>query len=169
MESKKKTFINVALIISLILILVDLVGKFANLSFTTWFKWLPAIILIVALIIACMSFGKENNGNVTFGNVFGYGFKVSAVVTGIMLIYTIIALFFIFPETKDMALEEARKQMEAKGTLSQSNIDAALSMTRRLFTPFAIIGVVIGTLLIGVIGSLLGAAFTKKSPVQNSF
>jgi hypothetical protein len=42
-------------------------------------------------------------------------------------------------------------------------------MTRRLFIPFAMIGVVIGTLLIGVIGSLLGAAFTKKSPVQNSF
>jgi uncharacterized membrane protein YciS (DUF1049 family) len=169
MESKKKTLINLAQIKSIILILVDLVGKFANLSFATWFKWLPAIILIVALIIACVSFGKENNGNVTFGNVFGYGFKVSAVVTGIMLIYTIIALSFIFPEMKDMALEEARKQMEAKGTLSQSNIDAALSMTRRLFIPFAIIGVVIGTLLIGVIGSLLGAAFTKKSQVQNSF
>ncbi len=98
MEPKRKTFINVALIVSLILILVDLVGKFANLTFTSWFKWLPAIILIVALIISCISFGKENNGNVTFGNVFGYGFKVSAVITGIMLIYTIIALFFIFPE-----------------------------------------------------------------------
>lgn len=169
MEPKRKTFVNVALVISLILIIVDLIGRFANLTFTTWFKWLPAIILIVALIIACMSFGKENNGNVTFGNIFGYGFKVSAIVTGIMLIYTLIALFFIFPETKDMALEEARKQMEAKGTLSQDNIDTALSMTRRLFIPFAIIGVVIGTLFIGAIGSLLGAAFTKKSKVQNSF
>jgi hypothetical protein len=68
-----------------------------------------------------------------------------------------------------MALEEARKQMEAKGTLSQDNIDTALAMTRKLFMPFAIAGVIIGTLLIGAIGSVLGAAFTKKNKVQNTF
>jgi uncharacterized membrane protein YciS (DUF1049 family) len=169
MEPRKKTFVNVALVISLILIIVDLIGKFANLTFTTWFKWLPSLILILALIVACTSFGKENNGNVTFGNVFGYGFKVTAIVTGIVLIYTIIALLFIFPETKDMALEQARKQMEEKGTMSQDNIDAALAMTRKLFMPFAIAGVIIGTLLIGAIGSVLGAAFTKKNKMQNSF
>lgn len=169
MEPKKKTFVNVALVISLILIIVDLIGRFANLTFNSWFKWLPSIILIVALIFACIAFGKEREGNVTFGNVFGYGFKVSAIVTGIMLLYTIIALMFIFPETKDMALEQARKQMEEKGTMSQDNIDAAIGMTRRLFMPFAIAGVIIGTLIIGAIGSVLGAAFTKKNKVQNSF
>jgi hypothetical protein len=70
---------------------------------------------------------------------------------------------------KDMAVEEARKQMEAKGTLSQANIDTALEMTRKFFMPFALIGVVIGTLIIGAIGSLLGAAFTKKNKVQGDF
>ena len=169
MEPPKKTFVNAALVISLILIIADLIGKFANLTFTTWFKWLPSLILIAALIIACTAYGKENGGAVSFGNVFGYGFKISAVVTGIVLVYTIIALYFIFPEIKDMALEQARKQMEEKGTMSQDNIDTALAMTRKLFMPFAIAGVIIGTLLVGAIGSVLGAAFTKKNKVQNSF
>jgi uncharacterized membrane protein len=169
MESKGKSFVNIALVISLILILVDLIGKFANLTFATWFRWLPAIILIISLIFACRNFGTQQGGNVSFGKVFGYGFKISAVVTAIMLVYTIIALYFIFPEMKDMAVEEARKQMEAKGTLSQANIDTALEMTRKFFMPFALIGVVIGTLIIGAIGSLLGAAFTKKNKVQGDF
>ena len=168
MEPKRKTYINIGIIISLILVLVDLIGKFAGLTFVTWFKWLPSVLMIVALIVACRSFGKERNGQVTFGNVFGYGFKVSVFVTIIVLVYTILSLYFIFPEMKDLALEQARKQMEEKGTLSQDNIDTALAMTKKLFIPFAILGVIIGTLLIGVIGSLLGAAFTKKVQIQNS-
>jgi hypothetical protein len=168
MEPKRKTYINVCLIISLILVLVDLIGKFADLTFTTWFKWLPSILLIVALIIACKSFGKERNGEVTFGNVFGYGFKVTIFITCIMVIYTLLSLYFIFPEMKDLAIEQTRKQMEEKGTLSQDNMDTALAMTKRLFIPFAIAGVIIGTLIIGVIGSLLGATFTKKTQIQNS-
>ena len=169
MEPDKKKYINTALVISLILVVIELVGKFAGFTFDTWFKWLPSVLLIVALIIACRNFGKERSGNVSFGNVFGYGFKVTLIVTGIMLIYTILALFFIFPEMKDLVIEEARKQMEEKGTLSQDNIDTALAMTRKLFIPFAILGVIFGTLLIGALGSLLGATFTKKTQAQNSF
>jgi Protein of unknown function (DUF4199) len=161
-ESKQNTYIIAGLVISLILVVVDLIGKFASLTFTTWFKWLPSILLIIALIIACRSFGKERDGLVTFGNIFGYGFKITLFVTGIMVVYSLLSIYFIFPEMKDLAIEEARKQMEEKGTLSQDNIETALAMTRKLFIPFAIAGIIIGTLIIGAIGSLLGAAFTKK-------
>jgi hypothetical protein len=36
-------------------------------------------------------------------------------------------------------------------------------MTRKYFVPFAIGGSIIGTAFIGLIGSLLGAAFAKKN------
>ncbi len=168
-ESKQNSYIITGLVISLILVVVDLIGKFASLTFTTWFRWLSPVLLVIALIIACRSFGKERNGEVTFGNVFGYGFKVTVFILAILVLYSLLSMFFIFPEMKDMAVEEARKQMEEKGTLSQENIDTAVAMTRKLFVPFALAGIIIGTLLIGVIGSLLGAAFTKKTQIQDSF
>ncbi|HSZ86735.1 MAG TPA: hypothetical protein VK787_11945, partial [Puia sp.] len=65
-------------------------------------------------------------------------------------------------------LEQSRKQMEEKGNLSEENINAALDITRRLFFPFAIGGALIGTIIIGAVGSLIGAAVAKKNP-ESSF
>ena len=54
--------------------------------------------------------------------------------------------------------------MEARGNLSEDQIDQAVEMTKK----FLGIGPVIGgifTLIIGVVGALLGGAFAKKKPV----
>jgi Protein of unknown function (DUF4199) len=164
MEKKVTSNLVTGLIISLILIVLDLVAGFANFKFATWYRWMPSLILIAALIWACINYGKQNNHKVTFGSVFGFGFKTSAVAACILVVYTILSIFLIFPETKDLALEQARKQMEEKGNLSQDQIDKAIEITKNFFVPFAIAGAALGTAIVGAIASLIGAAVTKKNP-----
>ena len=166
MEKKVTSNVTKGIILSLVLIVVNLIAGFANVQFTTWFRWIPSLILAAGLIWACMSYGTQNNAHVTFGDVFAHGFKTSAVVACIVLVFSIISIYFIFPDTKDQYLEVARKQMEDKGTYSQDAIDQGIEFSKKLFLPFAIAGVILGTIFVGLLASLIGAAVTKKVPVS---
>jgi|SRR5450432_338728 len=163
MKKKSADYIGDALVLSLVLIILDLIGGFAHLRFEAWFKWLPGIILIIAVTYYCFQYGKKQTQGVTFGNVFGYGMKLTSIVAIITVIFTLISIFLIFPELKDQFIEKARTDMEAKGGYSEEMIDKGVEMTRKFFLPFAVIGAIVGTYIFGVIGSLLGAAFTKKT------
>jgi len=164
MEKKVTSHITKGLVIALILFVLDIIAGFAHFKFATWWRWIPSIILLAAIIWACLNFAAQKNHDVTFGNIFGHGFKTSVVVACITIVFSLLSIFLIFPETKDVALEEARKQMEAKGTLSQDMIDQSLEITRKMFVPFAIIGVIVGSVIVGAIASLIGAAVPKKNP-----
>lgn len=170
-ENKVTSHLTKGLIISLILVVLDLISGFAKFKFEDWFTYIPTIILAAALIWACISYANQMNNRVTFGNVFAHGFKTSAVVACIMIVYTLLSIFVIFPETKDMALEKAREKMEENPDLPEDAVEQGIEMTRRLFVPFAIGASLIGTLIVGVLASVLGAAFAKKNPptpFQNS-
>lgn len=106
------------------------------------------------------------NNQVTFGNVFAHGFKMSAVIAVILIIWSVLSILVIFPEIKEKAIETARQQMEDGGKMSESQIDQALEITRKFFMVFVIGGALLGTLIIGAIASLIGAGIAKKKPVN---
>ena len=163
MEKKITTPIVKGLLICLVLIIMDLVAGFTNSRLSPWFRWLPIVIVVGGIIWSCISYGNQMENNVSFGNIFGYGFKTSAVVACIMVVYSIISIFVIFPETKELSLDMARKQMEEAGR-SEDQINQGLEITKRLFIPFAIGGTLLFILFEGLISSLIGAAVTKKNP-----
>jgi hypothetical protein len=167
MKKTSSDFIGKGIVLSLILIVINLIGGFAHIQFETWFKWTPAIIQVAVMIIFCIQFGKQQTDGVTFGKVFGYGFKVALVVSILMMIYALISILFIFPEFTDQTLQQARASMEAKGTLTEDQIDQGLAMTKKFMQPVPLaIFAFIGSLIVGTIGALLGGAFTKKSEVD---
>ncbi|HLY69855.1 MAG TPA: DUF4199 domain-containing protein [Puia sp.] len=168
MDKKVTSPLVKALIISLLLAVLDMIAGFAKFKYATWFPWVSSILLLVAIMWACINYVSQNNGDVTFGNAFAHGFKVSAIAACFSIIFVILSIYIISPDTRDIVLERTRKQMEEKGNLSEENINAALDITRRLFLPFAIGGALIGTILVGTIGSLIGAAVAKKNP-ESSF
>ncbi len=171
MKKKSSDFIGKGLILSLIIIVVSLIGGFAHVQFESWFKWLPTIIQVIVIIIFCIQYGKQQTEGVTFGNVFGYGFKIAMVVSVMMVLYTFLSVYLIFPEFTDLALQQARAALEAKGNLTDDQIDQAMAMTKKFLQPVPLaIFAFIGTLFFDTIAALLGAAFTKKSePVPTIF
>jgi hypothetical protein len=167
MKKKSSDFISKGIVLSLILIVINLIGGFAHIQFETWFKWTPTIIQVVIMIIFCIQFGKQQTDGVTFGKVFGYGFKVALVVSILMMIYALISISYIFPEFTDQTLQQARATMEAKGTYTEDQIDQGIAMTKKFMQPVPLaIFAFIGSLIVGTIASLLGGAFAKKNEVD---
>src|SRR5690349_13619846 len=157
MEKKATSPLMAGLLISLILIVIDLVGGFTHLKYETWWGWIGGVVMLIAIIMFCISWANQKNNLVTFGNVFGYGFKASAVIAVIILIYSFLSMYVIFPETSDIIMDTPRKKMEAAGNLSEDQMDQALAMTKK----FLVLGPIFGgifTLIIGIIGGLLGGA-----------
>ena len=168
MEKKVTSPAVKGVIISLFLIVFALVIQFLNLSRNKGLSSIQFIILFAGIIWSAISFAKQMNGNVTFGNVFVHAFKTAAAVTAIMVVYTIISIKFISPEIINQAMEEARTQMEAKN-MSDDQIDTAINFTKKFFVPLTAGGILLFFLLGGVIASLIGAAVAKKNPQEGPF
>jgi hypothetical protein len=121
--------------------------------------------MFAAIIIACVHFANQKQNYVTFGNVFVHGFKITAVVTIILLVYTLLAFNVLFPDMKEKMFEMQRAKMEESG-MDDDKLEQATSMMQKYFTLFLILGVIFGTLIWGCIASLIGAAVAKKKPLN---
>jgi len=166
MEKKVMTHVQKGLLVSLILIVIGIAGYFTKLFEQSWFSWASNGILCIAVIWGCITYANQMNGQVTFGNVFAHGFKMSVVVALILIVWVLLAMTVLFPEMKDKTLEMARQRMEERGNLSDSQIEQGVEFTKKFFIPFAIGGTLLGTLIFGTVASLLGAAVAKKKPVN---
>lgn len=157
------------LIISLVLIVISLGVQFADLSQNKGVQWAQLGLMMAAIVWSCFSFGKEMDGQVTFGNVFAHGFKTTATLTVIIILFSIVSIKFLFPEMVDQALEQARVEMEKNDKLTEANINDGLAMTKKFFLPFAIGGILFMYAILGALASLVGAAITKKNPNPTPF
>lgn len=164
METKVTTPQIKGIIISLILIVYGLIIYFVDGMQHPALSYVQYALFLAGIIWACVSYSKQLNANVTFGNLFAHGFKTTAVITVIVLIYTILAFKVLFPEMVDKSIEITRQKMEASGKATDSQIDQQVSMMKDHFTLFAVVGVIIGFAVLGLISSLIGAAVAKKNP-----
>lgn len=163
MEQPVTTTTTKGIILGLILIVIAIAIYFANIDLDGPVKWVSNIVFIFGVIWSVYNYGKQVNYNSTFGNYFAHGFKVTAVVTSIMILY--LAIFItIFPEFKEKAMEQAKAAMEKGGKMTSEQIQQALTLTKKFFLVFAIGGTLIGYLIFGSLASLVGAAITKKEP-----
>ena len=166
MEQKKPIgHIAAGLIIGLVLIPYSCALYFTNTQQTGIYGWLPIIFIIIGLIAFVNLYGKALNNEVTFGNLFAYGFKTTAFLTLIVIAFTVI-FFLAFPDIKEKIVESARQKMEEKGNLTEDEIDKGIASFRKMFWVYSIGGVLLVYAIIGAIGSLIGAAITPKKPVN---
>jgi len=150
------------LLIALVVIILHIAGYFTGLGFTTtWYNWVVNLVLLAAIIFACVHFANQKEGFVTFGNVFLHGFKISAVITIIMLVYTLLAFTVLFPDMKEKIFEMQAAQMEKQG-MDEDKMEQATSAMKNFFWPITIGVTIFGTLIWGAISSLIGAAVAKK-------
>lgn len=160
---KHTSTVTKGVVISLIMIALALAMYFTGMDVNSPLRWITYCVYIVGVIFSIMQYGKQIDHNATFGNYFAHGFKISAAVTVIMIIY-IIAFVYLFPDFKEKAIDEAEKAIKERENMSEEQRVQALEMTKNLFMVFLVGATLIYNLIIGAIASLIGAAVTKKNP-----
>lgn len=150
------------LTIGLILVVLGLVIYFLKIDINGPVKWVGYVVFIGGIIWSVNSYGKQINYNSTFGNYFAHGFKVSALVTAVLIVYIVI-FNLLFPDFKEMAIDQSRKAM-VEQKVPQEQMQQGLEITKKFFMVFIVGGTLVIYLIVGAISSLVGAAVTKKEP-----
>ena len=166
MEEKKPInhFIAGAIIAGVIIIyslLLNFLGKGQDKTL----GWISYILFVAGIIIFVNLYGNAKKNEVTFGNLFSYGFKTVAFAT-LLVILSLVVILMVMPEFKQKFLEAMRQGMEDQGKATDQQIDQAVDWFSNHFTLVVVGGALFMYLLTGAIGSLIGAAVTKKKPVN---
>lgn len=164
MNKKNKDYYSYAIVIALILIVLDIIKFLTRQLSNTYLSLATMLALIAGAIIICWRFSKKNSGNVTFGNVFAYGFKAIMLVIVIYLIWFLLEAFVIFPNYKDVMLELQRQLTLKYVKVDEAVLDQQMKINSDHFYLIHIGGLIFGTAILGAIGSLIGAAVAKKNP-----
>ena len=162
-QQKPISHIAAGLIIAGILVVISAILNFMGLTMKPGVAFLQPIIIIIGLVVFVRTWGKANNNRPSFGNLFAYGFKTTAVFTIISIAFTILFIL-LFPDLKEKSLEMARENLENNPKVSEEQIEQALEISRKFFWVAVVGGSMLSMIITGAIGSLIGAAVTKKSP-----
>ncbi|HZI01664.1 MAG TPA: DUF4199 domain-containing protein [Flavisolibacter sp.] len=162
-ERKQVSHVSAGLIIAGLLVVYSLIIQFTGLMQNRAVGLLQYLVIFGGLIYFINQYGKANNFTISFGNLFAYGFKSTAVFT-ILNIAFLIILFVAFPDLKEKTFDIARQQMEENPKVSESDVDKAIDIARRFFWVGLVGGTMLLYIILGAIGSLIGAAVTKKRP-----
>ncbi|GAB4091739.1 DUF4199 family protein [Flaviaesturariibacter terrae] len=119
--------------------------------------------LVVGVIYNVYQHATANPTN-TFGNNFAYGFRITAVVTVIMLLFVVV-FFKAFPQYKDLLLDTLLKSADRKSSgMDDEAINRAVQdwdthFLQRLATIYIFLNIIPGA-----IASLIAAAIgTRKT------
>lgn len=167
MEPKKPlSHIVAGLMIAGIVIILSLVMMlFANSKSNPGTGYLTYGVIILGLIFTIGTYAKSKNNFVTFGELFSFGFKSTAVYT-VIFIGFLILVSLVYPDFKTSSIEAVRTELENQKNYNEDQAEQAIEMMENYFWVFAIGGTMLGFVIVGAIGSLIGAAVTKKRPIN---
>jgi NADH:ubiquinone oxidoreductase subunit 6 (subunit J) len=151
------------IIVAGIQIIYSLIMQFTGLQQQGGMGILAWCLLVISLVIFVNMYGNANNNQLSFGNLFGYGFKATAIAMLLVIAFTIL-LFVAMPDMKAKIFEAAREGMNKQGKMSDDEIQKGMEFMEKFFYVFMIGGILLTYAILGAIGSLIGAGITKKRP-----
>jgi cellulose synthase/poly-beta-1,6-N-acetylglucosamine synthase-like glycosyltransferase len=162
-ERKSVTHFMAGLIIAAILIVYSMFLTFMDLTANQSLSYLSMVFLMLGIIFFVNQYGKSVDHTATFGQLFSFGFKATAIATLVVIAFQII-FFFIFPEYKEKIIDISREQMLKQGNVPEAQVEQALEMVRKFFWVGLIGMSLFINMVSGAIASLIGAGITKKIP-----
>jgi hypothetical protein len=166
METKKASpsqpAIKWALINLITSIVITYAFQFLNVDQTSSLKYLNYLPFIAFLLLTQKEYKNQLGGYLTYGEGFLSGFLYS-VYTGILVaIFTYLYFTILSPDMVAKIMAVSRQQMEAKGNLSQDQIDTGMGIATKYFAVIATVSVVFMYAIFGAIVSLISAAVFKN-------
>lgn len=125
--------------------------------------WVSYLIIIIGLVLFIQRYGKDVAHQASFGDYFSYGFKATTMIVLLFVIFLLV-LSFAMPEIKQNVMDATRTELEKQKNVTDKDIERVMEMTNNYFWMIMIGTSVFFFALIGAIGSLIGAAITKKTP-----
>ncbi|RZJ94197.1 MAG: DUF4199 domain-containing protein [Hymenobacter sp.] len=126
-------------------------------------KWLTVVVLIVGIILAQKNFRQANGEFMSYGQAVGVGMVLTAVSSALGAVFSYIYVTLIDPEMPTRILEKGRADLEARGGMSDAQIDQAMHWTAMFVQGPALAGIaLVGGLLMGLVISLITAAILKN-------
>lgn len=157
--SSNKVVIKWSLFYLVVSIILTYVYQFLNIDQTSSIKYINYLPYIGFMFLAQKEYRDQLGGFMTFGEAFLAGFKYTAITAVLLALFTYIYFTLLSPQVFQQILDDSRAKLEAKGGLTDDQINTALSYTTAGFTSIII---VIGSLIMGSIIALIGAAIFKK-------
>lgn len=125
-------------------------------------RFATLVVLVVGIILAMRYFKLQNGGFMSYGQGLGVGITVASVVGVLSAAFTYVYTTFVDPELMTRVLDRARADMEAKG-MPDVQIEQAMAFSAKFTTgPTMLIFAVLGSIVIGLLISLIVAAFVKN-------
>jgi len=126
-------------------------------------RFLTIAVLVGGIVLAMRSFKEQNGGFMGYGQGLSVGVLVSGVVGLLSGAFIYLYTTVVDPSVITRMMDKARADLEAKGTMSDAQIDQALQWSAKFTTgPFMLLFSVLFTLFLGLLISLIVAAFVKN-------
>lgn len=125
--------------------------------------FIPLGIFIAMVIVFINMWAKSQNNVVTYGSLFGYGFKAVSITT--LIVFVFMAIFiYVFPDYKEYMIDLIKQQMNKDGKVTAEQLEKTMEIMSKFFVISTLGGSLFGNLFVGTIASLIGAAIPKKYP-----
>lgn len=126
-------------------------------------KWLSLVVLIGGIILGQKAFRRANGEFMSYGQGLSIGMVLTAVSSVLGAVFSYFYVTFIDPEMPARMLEKGRADLEARGNMSDAQIDQAMHWTAMFVQgPALVIIALVGGVIMGLIVSLITAAVLKN-------
>jgi hypothetical protein len=126
-------------------------------------RYITSAVLVAGIILAQREFKKNNLGFIGYGQGVSIGTILSTVVGMLSALFTYVYTTFVDPDMMVRVMDKARTDLEAKGTMTDAQIDQAMAMSAKFTSgPILLVLVIVGSVIIGLIISLITAAIIKN-------
>ena len=127
-------------------------------------RWLGLAVLIGGMVLAHNAYKQANGGFMDYSEGLGIGALMSVISGTLSTAFSYVYMSFVDEGYMSRVMETTRAKMEAKGNMTDEQIDQAMSMAQKFSSGgWMILFGILGSLLFGFLIALVVSAITKNS------
>jgi hypothetical protein len=129
------------------------------------FNIVAYLIMAIGIVWATIQYrDKEKEGFISYGDSVGYGTLLSLFFGAITAVFTVILVTLISPDYMEHVMNMTRDALYEDGLFTEEQIEMTIAMMEKFRSPvFILFGGIIGSVIVGLIISLIASIFIKRN------